>query len=201
MNRSKKVIWDEVRRLYEQELTPTEILADIKDRQYFDEKVIPSVQSIYDYLYRTGLSTSRLDEKRLKAELKEELQALKQSLQKKHHQKEVDLIIKAFKEEDISIDDLTKEKIAELKVLLKELVDESRKRENGQLDIDKLQKAIKILDTYTNTLIKARVLEGKATEHIDIEEKATILDNMGEKYLPKQVMADVEEKLKGKDDG
>ncbi len=196
MNKSKRVFWELVKSLYAEGLTPIEIITNIKDRQYFDESIIPSGQVIADWLYRQGLSTERLREKRQEAELRKELNKLKQKLQKKKYQKEVDALTKALKDEDESIDDLAYAKIAEMKVLIQILVNDARKKENGQIDSEKILKAAIILDKLTNTLLKARVLKGKATSRIDIEEKETIHDIMRKKHLPKNVLDDIEKTMK-----
>ena len=196
MNRSKKVLWDEVRRLYvDEHLLPADILLEIKQRAYFDSSVIPTIESIHQYLNRTGISTSRLAEKRKESQLKEELDELKKRLIQKKYDKAKALILKGLQGGELSVDDLAKENISKLQAIIQSLAD---KIGNARSNDDKME-VVKLLDKVVSTLLKARVLEDKPTEKVDLEVKETVLDKMRDKYLPKKVMDNIEEDMKEDD--
>lgn len=192
MTKSKKVLWEEVKRLYvEEKLLPAQILVEIKNRQYFDSSIIPTVESIYGYLTRAGISTERLATKRKEGQLKAELDELKNKLLQKKYNKSKALILKGLQGGDLSIDDLTKDNIAKLQAIIQELAD---KIGNSKSNDDKME-IVKLLDKVVSTLIKARVLEDKPTNKIDIEEKKTIIHKMRGNYID-ETLDEVEEGLK-----
>ena len=192
MNRSKKQLWAEVVRLYtEKELYPAQILDELKANQYFDPSSIPSIEIIHAYLYRTGLATGRKKEVAEKKALREDLNELKRTLQNQRYQKAKALILKGLQGGELSVDDLAKENISKLQAIIQSLAD---KIGNARSNDDKME-VVKLLDKVVSTLLKARVLEGKSTEKVDVEVKETVLDKMGKRYLPKEVMDSVEEGL------
>lgn len=203
MNRSKKILWDEIKTLYESGVYPKEIMEDIKSREYFDPSIIPNIATLYRMLSDGGLIKRRKQDDTDKKALEDQLRALRQKLQETKYQKQVNLLVNSLRTEESSIDDITLEKIAEIKVLMAEVVNSARKKEDGKINVDKLGKAVKLLDTFTNTLIKARVLEGKATEKVDIEEKKTLLDKMRDNYIDETIgiieesMTESEPSIKG----
>ena len=130
------------------------------------------------YLSRSGYSKKRKDDEIKQKALVQEIHKLKQKLQKKRYYKQVDKIVKSFREDKTSIDDVTYEKIAEMKVMIAELVRDANKKENGQINANKILKTVKILDAMTNTLLKARILEDKPTEKIDEAVNVSLADKL-----------------------
>jgi len=177
MNRSKKILWDEVKRLYtEEKLTPRDILDELQTRQYFDPKIIPSPQCIYDYLFHCGLTKSRKNEKEQDLDRQKQLKDLKARLKKHKFEKAKQLILDGLNSGDLCIDDLTRENIGRLQALIKDLTD---KIGNAKDDKDKFE-SVKILDKVIQTLLKARILEDKPTEKT--EGTVTLQDKLLSRY-------------------
>ena len=189
-------MWIEVKRLYlEDNIDPRQIAEELKQNKYFDESIIPEIEMIYYYISHRGWAKEKKQDQADQKALIEELNNLKQKLSKTRHQKQIDTLVEAFKTDELSIDDITFEKIAEMKLLMQELVNDARKKEDGKINVDKLSKAMKLLDTWTNTLIKARVLEDKATDKVDVTVKESVLDKMRENYLD-ETIDEVEKTMK-----
>lgn len=160
INKSKKVLWDEICRLYTDErLAVRQIFDELHTNQYFDPQIIPSPQVIYDYLHRIGISQKRTAEKALEKSRKKELDDLKARLKKQKFDQAKQLILDGLNSGDLNIDDLTRENVGRLQALIKDLTDTIGNSKNNK---NKLE-AVKILDKVIQTLLKARILEGKDT--------------------------------------
>jgi len=183
MNRSRRQIWDIVKKLYiEEKMQPSDILADIKGRQYFDPSIIPTIGSIYDYLSRTGISTARLKEKRLEQARKQELIELKARLKKRRFEVAKQQILDGLNNGDFSIDDLTRDNIGRLQALL---VDLTSKIGDAKSDEDKIS-AVKLLDRVVQTLLKARILEDRPSGKTEVSGEISLADKILNKYDKKE---------------
>lgn len=177
MNRSRKILWDEIKRLYiDQKMEPRDIMADLQTREYFDPKIIPSPTVIYDYLHRTGLTKARKAERVLDVDRKKQLSDLKAQLKSHQFKKAKQLILDGLNSGDLSIDDLTRENIGRLQALIKNLTD---KIGDAESDKDKFE-SVKILNKVIETLLKARILEDKATEKTEGVMAVSLQDEMKE---------------------
>ena len=90
---------------------------------------------------------------------KKELDDLKARLKKQKFDQAKQLILDGLNSGDLNIDDLTRENVGRLQALIKDLTDTIGNSKNNK---NKLE-AVKILDKVIQTLLKARILEGKDT--------------------------------------
>jgi len=141
-------------------MDPRDIMEDLQTREYFDPKIVPSTQTIYDYLWRTGLARSKKAERILDREHKRQISDLKARIKIQRFEKAKQLILNGLNNGDLQIDDLARENISRLQALIKDLTD---KIGNATSDKDKFE-SVKILDKVIQTLLKARILEDKPTE-------------------------------------
>jgi hypothetical protein len=180
-NRSRDLLWEEIVRLYLNErMKSQDIIKEIKVQEYFDPKLIPTSQAMYDRLSREGHCQARKEAIAIENGRKKELAALAASKNKEIFEKAKQAILNGLNSGDLSIDDLTRENLSCLQAMIKDLSDKIGSTEN---DKDKME-AVKLLDKVVQTLLKARILEDKPTEKTEGSVEVSLQQEMKDFFKP-----------------